>query len=106
MRQAIGVLTARGLVESRVGSGTFVVGTTEAGDAPPGPATRGSLAEIMEARLVFEVGVARLAARRAQRSREDIDLLRAIVEALEQPGEPRLVPDRDRYRVPPGDPAA
>jgi DNA-binding FadR family transcriptional regulator len=37
----------------------------------------------MEARLVFEVGAVRLGARRAQRSREELDLLAAIVEALE-----------------------
>jgi DNA-binding FadR family transcriptional regulator len=84
VRQAVAVLAARGLVESRVGSGTFVVGVPQA-DAVP--SARESLAEVMEARLVFEVGAARLAARRAQRSREDVDFLSAIVEALERADE-------------------
>ena len=90
VRQAVGVLAAHGLVEARVGSGTFVVGTPDRADlAPP----EGSLSEIMEARLVFEVGAVRLAARRAQRSREDLGLLSAIVEALEQ------VEDADSFPV-------
>ena len=83
VRQAVGVLAARGVVEARVGSGTFVVGTPTAGDIAE-PATGATLAEVMEARLVFEVGGVRLAARRAQRSREDTALLGAVVEALER----------------------
>jgi GntR family transcriptional repressor for pyruvate dehydrogenase complex len=80
IRQAVAVLAAHGLVESRVGSGTFVVGTPE-GAAPA--AENLDVTEIMEARLVFEVGAVRLAARRARRSREDLDVIAAIVEALE-----------------------
>ncbi len=83
VRQAVGVLAARGLVEARIGSGTFVVGATAVADAHDA-ATAEILAEVMEARLVFEVGGVRLAARRAQRSREDVDLLGAVVEALER----------------------
>ncbi|HEY7381555.1 MAG TPA: FadR/GntR family transcriptional regulator [Gaiella sp.] len=89
VRQAVSVLAARGLVESRVGSGTFVVGVPDVAAAEAGA----SLAEIMEARLVFEVGAVRLAARRAQRSREDIDFLSAVVEALER------ADDRDAFPV-------
>jgi DNA-binding FadR family transcriptional regulator len=89
VRQAVGVLAAHGLVEARVGSGTFVVGTPEA-DGAPGDV---SVAEAIEARLVFEVGAARLAARRAQRSREDLGLLAAIVDALEQ------IDDADQFPV-------
>ena len=81
VRQAVGVLAAHGLVEARIGSGTFVVGSPARGDDP---AAGAGVTEIMEARLVFEVGAVRLAARRAQRSREDLVLLAAIVEALEQ----------------------
>jgi DNA-binding FadR family transcriptional regulator len=84
VRQAVAVLAARGLVESRVGSGTFVVGVP---GLEPLTAEGAGLGEIMEARLVFEVGAARLAARRAQRSREDVDFLSAIVQALEQADE-------------------
>jgi len=82
VRQAVGVLAGHGLVEARVGSGTFVVGTPLAGDVAPDAVH--DVTEVMEARLVFEVGAVRLAARRAHRSREDLDLLGAIVEALEQ----------------------
>lgn len=82
VRQAVGVLAAHGLVEARVGSGTFVVGTPHLGEVAS-QAGGADVAEIMEARLVFEVGAVRLAARRAQRNREDLGLLAAIVEALE-----------------------
>src|SRR5262245_16632248 len=85
IRQAVAVLAARGLLESRIGSGTFVTGPavapgTESGEEEPAA----SLAEVMETRLVFELGAVRLAARRAQRSREDVALLGAVVEALER----------------------
>jgi GntR family transcriptional repressor for pyruvate dehydrogenase complex len=79
IRQALRVLAENGLVESRIGSGTFVVG--QATDQPDVEAP--SLRDVMESRLVFEVGAVRLAARRARRG-EDLDLLRAIVEALER----------------------
>jgi DNA-binding FadR family transcriptional regulator len=83
IRQAVAVLAAHGLVEARVGSGTFVVGTpAQGGEA--GPEAAENVNEVAEARLVFEVGAVRLAARRARRSREDLDLLGAMVEALEQ----------------------
>ena len=91
VRQAVSALAARGLVEARVGSGTFVVGPPAAG--PPEPETAATLAEIMEARLVFEVGSARLAARRSRRNREDTGLLGAVVEALER------VEDRGSFPV-------
>jgi GntR family transcriptional regulator, transcriptional repressor for pyruvate dehydrogenase complex len=79
IRQALRVLAENGLVESRIGSGTFVLGpapeTAEGGEE--------SLRDVMETRLVFEVGAVRLAARRV-RGGEDLELLRAIVEALER----------------------
>jgi GntR family transcriptional repressor for pyruvate dehydrogenase complex len=82
IRQALGVLASHGLVESRIGSGTFVVGLpTAEGEAG---AAGEALADVMESRLVFEVGTARLAARRVQRGGEDLELVRAIVEALER----------------------
>jgi len=83
VRQAVAVLAAHGLVEARVGAGTFVVGTpTASGETVPASAE--NVAEVVEARLVFEVGAVRLAARRARRRREELDILGAIVEALEQ----------------------
>jgi DNA-binding FadR family transcriptional regulator len=82
VRQAVGVLAAHGLVEARIGSGTFVVGTPSDGEASPDAAQ--GVADVMEARLVFEVGAVRLAARRAYRSREELDLVGAMVEALEK----------------------
>jgi GntR family transcriptional repressor for pyruvate dehydrogenase complex len=91
VRQAVGVLAAHGLVEARVGSGTFVVETPYHGDlATLAPDV--NVTEIMESRLVFEVGAVRLAARRAQRSHEDLGLLAATVEALEQVEEKDVFP--------------
>jgi len=82
VRQAVGVLAAHGLVEARIGSGTFVVGTPSDGELSLEAAQ--GVTDVMEARLVFEVGAVRLAARRAYRSREELDLVGAIVESLEQ----------------------
>jgi GntR family transcriptional repressor for pyruvate dehydrogenase complex len=91
VRQAVGVLATHGLVEARVGSGTFVVGTPETADASASVENL-NVTEVMEARLVFEVGAVRLAARRAQRSREDLGLLAAIVEAVEHLEEQEVFP--------------
>jgi len=79
IRQALRVLAENGLVESRIGSGTFVVGPAH----ETGGAGDEDLRDVMESRLVFEVGAVRLAARR-QRGGDDLELLRAIVEALER----------------------
>ena len=83
VRQAVGALAARGLVEARIGSGTFVVARLRRRRAAR-PESAATVTELMEARLVFEVGGVRLAARRAQRAREDVGLLGAVVEALER----------------------
>jgi DNA-binding FadR family transcriptional regulator len=92
VRQALSLLGAHGLVESRIGSGTFVVGPPETGDAT---FTRDdtSADEVMEARLAVEVAAARLAARRSRRG-EDLELLRAIVEALERAADRELYPGK------------
>ena len=79
IRQALRVLADNGLVESRIGSGTFVVGPAREAAGGRGE----NLRDVMETRLVFEVGAIRLAARRV-RAGEDLELLRAIVEALER----------------------
>jgi len=92
VRQAVAVLAAHGLVEARVGAGTFVVGTpTASGEQVSASAE--NVNDVVESRLVFEVGAVRLAARRARRRREELDILAAIVEALEQSG------DGDAYPV-------
>ena len=91
VRQAVAVLAAHGLVEARVGAGTFVVGTPTASGEPV-PASAENVSEVVEARLVFEVGAVRLAARRARRRREELDILAAIVEALEQTDEQDTFP--------------
>jgi GntR family transcriptional repressor for pyruvate dehydrogenase complex len=83
VRQAVAVLAAHGLVEARVGAGTFVVGAPTASGEPV-PASAENVGDVVEARLVFEVGAVRLAARRARRRREELDIVAAIVEALEQ----------------------
>jgi GntR family transcriptional repressor for pyruvate dehydrogenase complex len=81
IRQALRVLAANGHVEARIGSGTFVVGEPASEAETAGGE---SLRDVMETRLVVEVGAVRLAARRVERRGEDLDLLRAIVEALER----------------------
>src|SRR5262249_30271910 len=84
IRQALRVLAASGLLESRIGSRTLV-GRELAGRGAPTGAD--SLRDVMETRLVFEVGAVRIAARRVERRGEDLDLLSAIVEALERRAE-------------------
>ena len=64
VREALSALEARGLVTARVGSGTFVAERNGV-DESAHVATDDSPAEFMEARLVLEVAVARLAAKRA-----------------------------------------
>jgi GntR family transcriptional repressor for pyruvate dehydrogenase complex len=83
VRQALGLLSSYGVVESRVGSGTFVVGTPDGAEGQ-GLGDGEEAREIMEARLVVEVAAARLAAQRSPRSDEQLELLSAIVEALER----------------------
>ena len=93
IREALGALESRGLVHTRVGSGTFVNdrdddlarGDDVAADASP--------AEVMETRLLIEMGVARVAARRAALDPGGVELVRAAVEALERTADPDVFPD-------------
>jgi GntR family transcriptional repressor for pyruvate dehydrogenase complex len=93
VRLALGLLAEHGLVETRVGSGTFVVPSPELDESalPHGP---GSVREVMESRLVVEVAIARLAARRTGSGAADLELLRAIVEALERSADKDSFPAR------------
>lgn len=83
LREAIQSLVALGLLEVRPGAGTFVKRTT-AGYLDPALvdlANWQSLAELMEARLVLEMELAGLAARRA--TPEELEAIRAAMERYE-----------------------
>jgi DNA-binding FadR family transcriptional regulator len=100
VREALGALEARGVVVTRVGSGTFVA-ERDALDQAPDPSADDSPAEFMETRLVLEVAVARLAAKRAAVRRDGLEELRLSVEALERVADPEALPDeldRDFHR--------
>jgi DNA-binding FadR family transcriptional regulator len=100
IRVALSQLESRGLVVTRSGSGTFVaerdqdvVAEEISSDDNP--------AEVLEARLAFEVAAARLAARRAHSDREGLENLRRAVEALERVASPEEMPveiDADFHR--------
>lgn len=101
VREALSALESRGLVVTRGGSGTYVVEREPRGE-PASLASDDSPAEFMEARLVLEVAVARLAARRAPQSHDGLEELRASVEALERIADPEALPDeldRDFHRA-------
>ena len=69
VREALVALELAGAVETHGGSGTFIVDLAEAGgDSPAPPAVQdGSPTDIMQARLLMEPPVARLAASRWER---------------------------------------
>lgn len=92
VREALGALESRGLVVTRQGSGTFVA-DREALEGAPDALSDESPAELMETRLVLEVAVTRLAAKRAQLSPDGLDELRVNVEALERTASPDSFPD-------------
>jgi DNA-binding FadR family transcriptional regulator len=101
VREALGVLEARGLVVTRKGSGTFVAGREAPDEAEAGPPDD-SPADFMETRLVLEVAIARLAGKRARLDRDGIELVRVSVEALERIADPEVLPDeldRDFHRA-------
>lgn len=99
VREALAALEARGLVVTRVGSGTFVA-EREPSDQDE-VSSDDSPSEVMEARLVLEVAIARLAARRAPLAPDALERVRATVEALERTATPEVLPDgldRDFHR--------
>lgn len=100
VREALSALESRGLVETRMGSGTFVA-ERNGGETLP-VSSDDSPTEVMETRLVIEVAVARLAARRAVASGEALEQVRVAVEALERTAHPEDLPDeldRDFHRA-------
>jgi DNA-binding FadR family transcriptional regulator len=91
IREALSALESKGLVVTRVGSGTFV---TEAPSPPEDGEEPGeSPVEVLECRLALEVAVARLAAKRAAANHEALDLVLAAVEALERTADSEAFPD-------------
>ncbi len=102
IREALGALESRGLVVTRQGSGTFVAERAEMPDEEPAVPLDDSPADFMEARLVLEVAVARLAGKRARTSRDGLEDVRVAVEALERTVNPESLPnelDRDFHRA-------
>jgi DNA-binding FadR family transcriptional regulator len=92
VREALSALESRSLVVTRVGSGTFVA--ERDGAAEPSPVSEDdSPAEFMETRLVLEVAVARLAAKRASLHPDVLEQVRASVEAIERAANPAELPD-------------
>ena len=92
VREALNGLAMLGIVEIRHGQGVFVTGETPQVSEPSAITAaleRGVTNEFIEARLIVEVEVARLAARR----RTDDDLARLAAALVEQ--EPRLRGDLD-----------
>lgn len=101
VREALSALESRGLVVTRMGSGTFVA-DRDALDAASEARSDDSPAEFMETRLVVEVAVARLAAKRAPLARDGLEEVRVSVEALERTASPEVLPDeldRDFHRA-------
>ena len=100
IREALSALESRGLVETRVGSGTFVADREAIAEAPEVP-SEDSPAEFMETRLLVEVAIARLAAQRARSHPDRLEEVRVSVEALERTANPELLPvelDREFHR--------
>jgi DNA-binding FadR family transcriptional regulator len=96
VREALGWLQVRGLIETRPGAGSYVVedvadrlGTDPSGpaSAAPLPAADASPSALLQARLILEPAVARLAAERRPRDPEVLGLL-AVMEASTDAADP------------------
>jgi GntR family transcriptional repressor for pyruvate dehydrogenase complex len=81
IREAISMLVSAGLVETRPGRGTYVAAEPPLRPAGP-PLTQTEVEELVEARVVIEVELARLAAQRA--TPEQVAALRGAVTRLEE----------------------
>jgi DNA-binding FadR family transcriptional regulator len=93
MREAISMLVSAGLVETRAGRGTYVALDPPLVEAGP-PLTRAEVEELVEARAVIEVQLARFAAERATAAQ--IDALRRAVEQMDEAAtSPTSYPDAD-----------
>ncbi|GAA4837683.1 FCD domain-containing protein [Luteimicrobium xylanilyticum] len=78
VREAVRVLSSRGLVRARQGAGVFVTASTPSPDWDD-LLRRTRVADVVEARVAIEVQAARLAA--ARRTPADLDALRAALTA-------------------------
>ena len=94
VREAVKLLSSKGIVEVRRGSGTYVVTTTKGLSDPLGLRSvrdKNALAlDLVNVRLLLEPGIAEMAARNA--TEEDIQRLRRLCERVEQ-----KIHDGDRY---------
>src|SRR3954470_17031352 len=84
VREAIAALQLQGIVETRPGSGTFVVDVPPTADLPHDA----SPSDLLEARELIEPAIARLAAQRGHRDRSAEALLEAM-EAASDSGDPQ-----------------
>jgi GntR family transcriptional regulator, transcriptional repressor for pyruvate dehydrogenase complex len=101
VREALKVLEAVGVIESRVGDGTYLASQTGASFGLSLAVWGGTLVEIMDARQAIEVSSARLAAERA--TPDDILALQREVDVMTRTGsqDPRayLAADMNFHRL-------
>lgn len=94
IREAVSMLVSDGLISTRAGRGTFVAATAPIPSRVGRPLLRAEVEELVEARIMIESQLARLAAERA--SAEQISTLREAVERMhEASASPSLYPDAD-----------
>ena len=94
IREAISMLVSDGLITTRAGRGTFVAVDQPAHARVGPPLLRAEFEELVEARVMIEAQLARLAAERA--SDEQVAALRGAVERMhEASASPALYPDAD-----------
>jgi len=88
VREAIAALQVQGVIETRPGSGSFVAADAAARlPAPSGLPHDASPSDLLEARLLIEPAIARLAAERG-RPDEQCERLLAAMEEAADPGNP------------------
>ena len=98
LREAVKILAARGIVEIRRGTGTFVTAIPQGRDMalPDLRKTRMELRDLYEVRLMFEPKAAAIACVRATDAElEEITLLSRLVERLSAAGEDSTEADID-----------
>jgi GntR family transcriptional repressor for pyruvate dehydrogenase complex len=94
VREAISMLVSAGLVETRAGRGTFVAPASLNRPRVGPPLTRAEVVELVEARIVIEAHLARLAAQHATEAQ--IASLEQAVERMREASEsPTSYPDAD-----------
>lgn len=94
VREAISMLVSAGLVETRAGRGTFVSAASLTRPRVGPPLTRAEVEELVEARVVIEARLSRLAAERATAG-QIIALGQAVDRMQEASTNPTSYPDAD-----------